>query len=145
MTLSLLSNSSDRFPVALASPPLRRSNASLERLLDGSWYAAAPTSSREALLMPQCRLRSARRGCVEGALHGLEDSPWASAGATAVPAPSRTGPPAFPRQAEARAQTSRERWRPAMPTRRRVPRCRQTARIVRALTATDPQTAGTDG
>src|SRR5438094_2910146 len=141
MTLSLLSNSSDRFPVVLVSPRLRRSNASLERLLDGSWYAAAPTSSREALLMPQCRLRSARRGCVEGALHGLEDSPyparmrkapptsqgaqspgrriaggkgmcaaritrpllgaahppspdspWASAGATAVPAPSRTGP-----------------------------------------------------
>jgi len=64
---------------------LRRSNASLERLLDGSWYAAAPTSSREALLMPQCRLRSARRGCVEGALHGLEDSPY--------PARMRKAPP----------------------------------------------------
>src|SRR5438034_2613009 len=85
MTLSLLSNSSDRFPVVLVSPRLRRSNASLERLLDGSWYAAAPTSSREALLMPQCRLRSARRGCVEGALHGLEDSPY--------PARIRKAPP----------------------------------------------------
>jgi len=71
--------------VALASPPLRRSNASLERLLDGSWYAAAPTSSREALLMPQCRLRAARRGCAEGALHGLEDSPY--------PARMRKAPP----------------------------------------------------
>src|SRR6266403_3101168 len=85
MTLSLLSNSSDRFPVVLVSPRLRRSNASLERLLDGSWYAAAPTSSREALLMPQCRLRSARRGCAEGALHGLEDSPY--------PARMRKAPP----------------------------------------------------
>src|SRR5438552_16291038 len=85
MTLSLLSNSSDRFPVVLISPRLRRSNASLERLLDGSWYAAAPTSSREALLMPQCRLRAARRGCAEGALHGLEDSPY--------PARMRKAPP----------------------------------------------------
>src|SRR3989442_1422774 len=76
MTLSLLSNSSQRFPVVLARPRLRRSNASLGRLLGGSWYAAAPTSSREALLMPQGRLRSARRGCAEGALHGREDSPY---------------------------------------------------------------------
>ncbi len=71
--------------MVLVSPRLRRSNASLERLLDGSWYAAAPTSSREALLMPQCRLRSARRGCTEGALHGLEDSSY--------PARMRKAPP----------------------------------------------------
>src|SRR5712691_4634595 len=70
MTLSLLSNSSDRFPVALASP--------LERLLDGSWYAAAPRLRREkphdlASLIPRCRLRSARPGGTEGAFHGSED------------------------------------------------------------------------
>src|SRR5207253_462707 len=114
MTLSLLSNSSDRFPVVLVSPRLRRSNASLERLLDGSWYAAAPTSSREALLMPQCRLRSARRGCAEGALHGLEDSPY--------PTRMRKAPPT-----SAGAQMSAG--------------CADR----RALTGTDPQTAGTDG
>jgi len=40
-------------------------------------------------------------------------------GTARVPPPDR-GP----------SETSRERWRPAMPTRRQVPRCRQAARIV---------------
>src|SRR6266403_3796915 len=63
MTLSLLSNSSDRFHVALASPPCA-ARTYRERLLDGSWVEsnrrAGTVADGTALRFP-ARPRSERR------------------------------------------------------------------------------------
>src|SRR6266852_5350955 len=104
MTLSLLSNSSDRIPVALASPPC----AARTHRSSGCWaahgYAAAPRLRREkphdlaslprGVPLTSLGCRESITRLVLGTVHPPSPDPsWAPTGATAVPAPSRTGTP----------------------------------------------------